>query len=118
MNKEDLRKRIGRRLKELRKKRGLTWKETAKLVTEKTGKKISYCYVNKIESGNQYPSLNMLERLAETFSVPIDYFIGENRKIAGIARTEEELNLLKNSRKLNPQEKKVVEQLIKRLGEK
>lgn len=118
MNKEDLRKRIGRRLNQVRTAQGLTQKSIANLVEIMTGRKITPDSLSKLERGKQYPSILMLKRLGDALSVKVDYFLSENGKAERIARTKEELNLLRNFRKLNPQEKKVVEQLIKRLGEK
>jgi len=64
---------IGGKLKKLRIERGLTQKELAAKV--KDG--VDYTYIGKIERGQQLPSLKVLQRLSETFSVPIGSFFRE-----------------------------------------
>ena len=50
---------MGERLRKLRKNLGLTQKEFA----EKVPGKVDYTYIGKIERGQQYPSLKMLEKI-------------------------------------------------------
>jgi transcriptional regulator with XRE-family HTH domain len=61
---------IGRRLKKLRMERGLTQKGLAAKI--KDG--VDYTYIGKIERGQQLPSLKVLHRISETFSMPIGSF--------------------------------------------
>lgn len=61
-------KRLGVRVKELRKERKLSQAQVA----EKTG--CTENYVSHIETGITKPSLEMLMRLSQTFHVPMDYF--------------------------------------------
>lgn len=61
---------VGKKLKELRKKLGLTQKEFAARILGK----VDYSYIGKVEREEQYPSLKMLERIAKSFSVPLSYF--------------------------------------------
>lgn len=64
---------IGRKLRELRQRRGLTQKELAL----RTRGKVDYSYIGKIERGEQLPSLKMLIRLGESLAVPLgDFFLG------------------------------------------
>jgi transcriptional regulator with XRE-family HTH domain len=76
MNKTDLeiagslQMEIGKRLKRLRKDKGLTQKGLAAKV--KGG--VDYTYIGKIERGKQLPSLKILLSISETLSVPINYF--------------------------------------------
>ena len=65
---------VGERLKKLRKRLGLTQKEFAARVTGK----LDYTYIGKIERGHQYPSLKMLERIGQAFSVPFSYFFEDD----------------------------------------
>ena len=65
---------VGERLKKVRKRLGLTQKEFAARVAGK----IDYTYIGKIERGHQYPSLKMLERIGQAFSVPLGYFFEDD----------------------------------------
>ncbi|CAM3505626.1 DNA-binding helix-turn-helix protein [Streptococcus pluranimalium] len=58
------------RLKELRKKHGLTQKEIAKLIG------ISQSSYSNWENGNREPSLENVVRLAKLFGVTTDYLLG------------------------------------------
>jgi transcriptional regulator with XRE-family HTH domain len=61
---------IGKRLKKLRMERGLTQKKLA----DKVKGGVDYTYIGKIERGEQFPSLKILQRISEAFSVPVHYF--------------------------------------------
>jgi len=61
---------VGERLLKLRKNLGLTQMEFVDKVPGKT----DYTYIGKIERGQQYPSLKMLEKIGKAFSVPLGYF--------------------------------------------
>ena len=65
-----LSKEIGKRLKILRLEKGLTQKVLAAKVRDG----VDYTYIGKIERGQQLPSLKVLHRISETFSVPIGSF--------------------------------------------
>jgi transcriptional regulator with XRE-family HTH domain len=65
---------VGKRLKMIRKRLGLTQKEFASRIPGK----IDYTYVGKIERGHQYPSLKLLERIARTFGVDLGYFFEDS----------------------------------------
>ncbi len=67
---------LGERVKKLRKRLGLTQKEFAQRVDGK----VDYTYIGTIERGQQYPSLKMLERIGEAFSVPISYFFEDSKE--------------------------------------
>ena len=67
---------VGERVKLLRKTLGLTQKQFASRVPGKT----HYTYIGKIERGQQYPSLKLLERIGRTYNVPLGYFFGEGKK--------------------------------------
>jgi transcriptional regulator with XRE-family HTH domain len=66
----DIKAQIGRRLRRVRKVRGLTQKELASKIVGK----VDYTYVGKIERGQQLPSLKVLGRLSEALAVPLAYF--------------------------------------------
>lgn len=61
---------VGDRMKELRKRLGLTQKQFAAGIPGK----IDYTYVGKIERNQQYPSLKLLEKIGDACSVPLSYF--------------------------------------------
>lgn len=67
---------VGERLKKLRKSLGLTQKQFASRIPGK----IDYTYIGKIERGQQYPSLKLLERIGGAFSVSISYFFQDARE--------------------------------------
>jgi transcriptional regulator with XRE-family HTH domain len=61
---------IGKILRALRQRNGLTQKELA----SKIQGKVDYSYIGKIERGEQLPSLKMLERLSNALAVPLSSF--------------------------------------------
>ncbi len=63
-----MKEQIGKRLRNLRHKKGLTQKELAQAAG------VDYTYIGKIERGEQFPSLKVLAKFAECFSMPIDRF--------------------------------------------
>jgi len=65
---EMIKKQIGKRLRDLRQRKGLTQKGMAKMAG------VDYTYIGKIERGEQLPSLNVLIRFAECLSLPLDRF--------------------------------------------
>ena len=56
---------IGERMKKIRKRLGLTQKEFAGRVVGK----VDYTYIGRMERGEQYPSLKMLEKTGKAFFV-------------------------------------------------
>ena len=78
---------IGKRLRELRQQKGLTQKALA----GKIKGKIDQSYIGKIERGEQLPSIKILMRISETFSIPIGYFFQEEAGFTGIAIKQENL---------------------------
>lgn len=68
---------IGRRLRRLRKMRGLTQKALA----AKIEGGIDYSYIGKIERGEQLPSLKVLRRIGEALGVPLRFFFQEEEPI-------------------------------------
>lgn len=74
----DLRKNLGRRLKELRMKKGLTQEELA----EKTG--LSVTFVGLVERGINTPSLETCNKIARALGVTLDelfYFQKDDKKL-------------------------------------
>jgi transcriptional regulator with XRE-family HTH domain len=63
-----MKEQIGKRLRGLRQRMGLTQKTLAKMVG------VDYTYIGKIERGEQLPSLKILIRFAECLSLPLDRF--------------------------------------------
>lgn len=87
---------VGDKLRALRKKLGLTQKEFASRIPGK----VDYTYIGKVERGEQYPSLKMLERIGKSFSVPLSYFF-EDDSITKIFNLlpEEVKNLLRDRKR-------------------
>ncbi|MFQ5835246.1 MAG: helix-turn-helix domain-containing protein [bacterium] len=115
---------IGERIRRLRKRLGLTQKEFAGRVAGK----VDYTYIGKMERGEQYPSLKMLERIGKAFSVPLSYFFeddsfsksldllpGEVKDLLGDRKKQD---LLKITRGLNPRDLGLVTQIINILTQK
>jgi len=89
---------IGKRLKALRKKIGLTQKQFA----ERVEGKVDYTYIGKIEREEQYPSLKMLEKIGKAFSVPLGYFFEDETSLESLALLPQELReLLKDKKRQN-----------------
>lgn len=68
-------KNISEKIRDIRLKKGLT--------LEELGDKINFNYSNlsKIERGVRTPTLELLEKLAEFYDVPLSYFFGEEADI-------------------------------------
>lgn len=64
----DTRQRLGRRIKELRKKGGMTQEALADLV------KIDPRHLSRLERGVHYPSIDTLELIAQHLNVPLKEF--------------------------------------------
>ena len=60
-----LREKFGKRIKELRKKQGLTQEKIAELA------KIDYNYLNLIEAGKRNPSLKRIGKLARVLKISL-----------------------------------------------
>lgn len=63
-----IKERIGKRLRDLRQRMGLTQKALAKMAG------VDFTYIGKIERGEQLPSLNVLIKFGECLSLPLDRF--------------------------------------------
>jgi len=97
---------VGERLKKLRNRLGLTQKQFARDVPGK----VDYTYIGKIERGHQYPSLKMLERIGQAFSVPLGYFFEDDSflksfdllpaEIKALLKDKKRQDLLKLSQRL------------------
>lgn len=68
---QDLRLSIGGNLKQLRYQYKLTQREVAEQIGTGT------IYISQIESGHSRPSLDMLYKFADTFGVPVSYFLDD-----------------------------------------
>lgn len=79
---------IGNKIREIREKKGETLRLTAESID------VSHAHLSKIENGKNMPSLEVLEKLANHFDVPVGYFFGEERSV-------EELKQKKNLEFIN-----------------
>jgi len=109
---------LGRRLKRLRKEKGLTQKELASQVP----RGLDYTYIGKIERGEQLPSLKILIAIGEALNVPLGYFFREEEAdaaeiFANELRTlfgeEQGLALIRALRLLHPDDTPLVTEIIK-----
>ncbi len=64
---------IGKKLKALRKQKNLTQEQLAKRLW------VTKSIISAYESESRFPSLDMLIKLAQTFSVSTDYLLGVNK---------------------------------------
>ncbi|WP_327241980.1 helix-turn-helix domain-containing protein [Streptomyces sp. NBC_01320] len=71
--KKDVLEAVGPRLRELRRRRGMTLAELA----ERTG--INESTLSRLEGGNRKPTLELLLPLAEVYAVPLDHLVGAPR---------------------------------------
>jgi transcriptional regulator with XRE-family HTH domain len=63
---EDINRRFGKKLRELREKAGLTQEQLAQL------SEVDYKYIQRLESKDpSSPSLNILEKLAKAFKIKV-----------------------------------------------
>ncbi len=115
---------LGERMRKMRKRLGLTQKEFAQRVPGK----IDYTYIGKIERGEQYPSLKMLERIGKAFSTPLSYFFEDNSflksldllpgEVKDLLKDKKRQDCLRVSRDLNPQDLDLVMQIMNLLIQK
>lgn len=68
-------KNVSKKIKQLRDKRGYT--------LEELGDRINFNFSNlsKIERGVREPTLELLEKLADFYGVPLSYFFGEENAV-------------------------------------
>ncbi len=80
---------IGRTIKELRQKRGITQEEFADAL------QVSVQTISRWENGVNAPDLSMLPKLATYFSVTTDYMLGleRNDRMAKLLKTTETFEL-------------------------
>ncbi|MCD6231403.1 helix-turn-helix transcriptional regulator [Candidatus Aerophobetes bacterium] len=114
---------IGRKLRILRKRLGLTQKQFA----ERIEGKVDYTYIGKIERGEQYPSLKMLERIGKAFSTPVSYFFENNTilslfnllpgEIKELLEDRKKQDLLIMSKRLNERDLDLALQIIRILSQ-
>jgi len=111
-------KKVGERLLKLRKNVGLTQKEFA----QKVPGKVDYTYIGKIERGEQYPSLKMLEKIGKAFSAPLGYFFEDETvlhslnllpsEIKDLVQDKERQRLLRLSRALSQRDLSLIMQIV------
>ncbi len=64
---------IGQKLRELRREFNLTQKKFAQRIKTK----IDYTYIGKIERGEQNPSLKILNKIANSLNIKLEYFFSD-----------------------------------------
>jgi len=115
---------LGRRIRKLRKRLGLTQKQFAECVPGK----VDYTYIGKMERDQQYPSIKMLQKIGRAFSVPLSYFFADDTflnslkllptDIKDLLKDTRKQDLLRTTQALNPQDLDLVMQIINILNQK
>jgi transcriptional regulator with XRE-family HTH domain len=115
---------LGERIRKLRKGLGLTQKEFAGRVVGK----VDYTYIGRMERGEQYPSIKMLEKIGKAFDVPLSYFFEDDSilnsldllpgKIKDLLKDRKRQDLLIKSKELNARGLDLVIQIINILAQK
>ena len=115
---------LGERIRKLRKGLGLTQKEFAGRVVGK----VDYTYIGRMERGEQYPSIKMLEKIGKAFDVPLSYFFEDNSilnslnllpgEIKDLLKDKKRQDLLRRSKELNAGDLDLVIQIINILAQK
>ncbi len=115
---------LGERIRKLRKGLGLTQKEFAGRVVGK----VDYTYIGRMERGEQYPSLKMLEKIGKAFDVPLSYFFEDDSilkslnllpgEIKDLLKDKKRQDLLRRSKELNAGDLDLVTQIINILAQK
>ncbi|MGN9161191.1 MULTISPECIES: helix-turn-helix domain-containing protein [unclassified Clostridium] len=90
---------LGIRLKELRKKHGLTQKSLADILL------IDNSSISKYENDKAIPENELLQRIADFFSVSVDYLLGRSDISSPKKSTFDDLEL-------NPKDKKDIEKIF------
>jgi transcriptional regulator with XRE-family HTH domain len=77
--------RLGDRLAELRKERGLTLRELRELLEQQTGEPASISYLSELERSQAVPSIETVTRLAHAYGLslqdllaPVDAYMGQS----------------------------------------
>ena len=70
-----LKKEIGSRLRKLR----TLHEESLRDLASRIG--VNYSTLHKIEKGENYPSIEVLDKLADRYNVPRSYFFGETQEV-------------------------------------
>ncbi len=114
---------IGERLKILRKRLGLTQKQFAARIEGK----IDYTYIGRIERGEQYPSLKLLERIGKSFSTPLSYFFENNTilhslnllpvEVKNLLEDKKKQDLLRTSQRLSERDLDLIMQITRILSQ-
>ncbi len=115
---------LGERIRKLRKRLGLTQKKFAGRVVGK----VDYTYIGRMERGDQYPSIKMLEKIGKAFSVPLSYFFQDDSfqnsldllpgEIKDLLKDRKRQDLLRRSKELNAGDVDLVIQIINILAQK
>lgn len=99
---------LGEKIKTLRTNRGLTQTELAKKIN------IHYTHIGKYENDLQNPSTDTIKKIADYFSVSVDYLLGDENKgeIKVSFEDEELLKQFKAIEYMPENDKNVIKELI------
>ena len=92
-------KEIGERVREFRKRRGLTQEQLAVMVD------VTFQQIQKYENGNTRMNTDKLQAVAQALSVPVSAFFDDDKKDERLLSSQE-LKLVEGFRSLSSQDKR------------
>lgn len=103
---------FGKKLKELRKAKGLTQQELVDTVNSKYGTAINRTTISKWENGTQEAGMSFVLIFADFFGVSLDYINGDEKKSAPASAGAKTRGLIEMYEKLSPRNQALLETLL------
>lgn len=105
---------VGKRIKAARKASGLTLEQVGSFVGRSKG------HLSNIENDNDKPGLGLVLRLAVVFRVPLHALVTDDEELdrTEIAYGEDEVELIRTARRMDPDAKRGLMALIRATGTK
>lgn len=103
---------FGKKLRELRKAKGLTQQELVDTVNTKYGTAINRTTISKWENGTQEASMSFVLIFADFFGVSLDYINGDEKKSVPASAGTKIQNLTEMYGRLNPRNQALLETLL------
>lgn len=103
---------FGKKLKELRKAKGLTQQELVDTVNSKYGTAINRTTISKWENGTQEAGMSFVLIFADFFGVSLDYINGDEKKSTPASAGAKPRGLIEMYEKLSPRNQALLETLL------